>query len=375
MTKPCSSPSARRRSSGLTATGHSGQPSPRNSPARPGCAAAPRAGCRASPASRRARRRCGRAGARGRAGRRSAPGRRAAARRRRARRRAPRRAGRWRRRPRRPPPRAGRRGWPSSARSRRFARRWRSASRSARARLASRNARSLALSSRVVRAGPVERRGEPGAAVELARVAPGRLPVAGGGDQVRVQPAPLRVLLEPAAQPRPLAQQRLVGDLDAPLADRDEALSASTRQRSADAVAARARPAARGGARRPSPSPSASRSSIAPRDRAARSSSSRSYARSASRATAPRTPPAALVGGQAQPAAVAPLPQLQQRGRQQRQRPGSPLDVGHERVGELRLDVAARRARAGSSIARRSSSRRIGPTSTWLAPIRRDSSG
>ena len=31
--------------------------------------------------------------------------------------------------------------------------------------------------------------------------------------------------------------------------------------------------------------------------------------------------------------------------------------------------------RAGNSIARRSSSRRIGPTSTWLAPSRRDSSG
>ena len=65
------------------------------------------------------------------------------------------------------------------------------------------------------------------------------------------------------------------------------------------------------------------------------------------------------------------LPQLEQRGRQQRQRAGLALDVGDQRVDELRLDAQAGALRAGSSIARRSSSRRIGPTSTWLAPSRR----
>jgi hypothetical protein len=69
-----------------------------------------------------------------------------------------------------------------------------------------------------VRAGPVECRGQPGAAVELARVAPALLPVAGGGDQVPVDAPALGVLLQPAAQARPLAQERLVGDLDLALA-------------------------------------------------------------------------------------------------------------------------------------------------------------
>ena len=62
--------------------------------------------------------------------------------------------------------------------------------------------------------GPVERRGQPRAAVELAAVAAARLPVARGVDQVLVQAAALGVLLEPAAQARPLAQQRLVRDLE-----------------------------------------------------------------------------------------------------------------------------------------------------------------
>ena len=82
-----------------------------------------------------------------------------------------------------------------------------------------------------------------------------------------------------------------------------------------------------------------------------------------------------LVGAQAQAPAVALLPQLEQRGRQQRQRAGLALDVRDQRVDELGLDLAVRRAAPGSSIARRSSSRRIGPTSTWLAPSSRDSSG
>ena len=69
---------------------------------------------------------------------------------------------------------------------------------------------------------PVERGGEPRAAVQLARIAAARVPFARGHDQVVVEPAAVRVLLEPAAQPRPLAQQRLVGDLGLALADRHE---------------------------------------------------------------------------------------------------------------------------------------------------------
>ena len=81
-----------------------------------------------------------------------------------------------------------------------------------------------------------------------------------------------------------------------------------------------------------------------------------------------------LVGGVSQAPPVALLPELEQRGRQQRQRAGLALDVGHERVGELGLDAEAH-ARAGRSTASRSSSRRIGVTSTWLAASRLDSSG
>ena len=65
--------------------------------------------------------------------------------------------------------------------------------------------------------GPVERRGEPRAAVKLARVATARLPLARRVDQVLVEPPPLGVLLEPRPQARPLAQQRLVRDLERPL--------------------------------------------------------------------------------------------------------------------------------------------------------------
>ena len=71
---------------------------------------------------------------------------------------------------------------------------------------------------------PVEHRGEPRTAVELARVATRDVPLARGVVQMQVQLAPLCVLLEPAAQARPFAQQRLVRDLDLALADRDEAI-------------------------------------------------------------------------------------------------------------------------------------------------------
>ena len=67
---------------------------------------------------------------------------------------------------------------------------------------------------------PVERRGQARAAVQLAAIAAARLPRARGGPHVELQPTALGVLLEPAAQPRPLAQQSLVRDLDVSLADR-----------------------------------------------------------------------------------------------------------------------------------------------------------
>ena len=102
------------------------------------------------------------------------------------------------------------------------------------------------------------------------------------------------VLLDPVAQPRPLAQQRLVGELDAPRADRQQ----PRRRRAARSRLPRRRRrsprARRAGARRrstpPSGSTSASRSSTV-RATACWAGSSRPNASSASRATAPSTPP------------------------------------------------------------------------------------
>ena len=67
---------------------------------------------------------------------------------------------------------------------------------------------------------PVEGGGEAGAAVELALVAAGRVPLAAASRDVAAQAAALAVLLDPLAQARPFAQQRFVGDLDGALATR-----------------------------------------------------------------------------------------------------------------------------------------------------------
>ena len=85
--------------------------------------------------------------------------------------------------------------------------RWRSGS-------AARNARSVGVELGVVVGRPFQRRGQPRAAVELAGVAAAGVPLACGVSELVVQAAALGVLLEPAAQARPLAQQRLVRDLD-----------------------------------------------------------------------------------------------------------------------------------------------------------------
>ena len=65
--------------------------------------------------------------------------------------------------------------------------------------------------------GPVERGGETGAAVELAPIARRRVPLGRRLGDVAAKPASFGVLLDPLAQARPFAQQRLVGDLDGAL--------------------------------------------------------------------------------------------------------------------------------------------------------------
>ena len=82
----------------------------------------------------------------------------------------------------------------------------------------------------------------------------------------------------------------------------------------------------------------------------------------------------ALVGAQAQRAAVAVLPQLEQRARQQRQAAGLALDVGDQRVAELRLDAAGRRggraARSRAAARRGASGRRARGWRRAAAPAR-----
>ena len=70
--------------------------------------------------------------------------------------------------------------------------------------------------------GPVEGGSEAGAAVELALIAPCRVPFGRRLGDVTAKPAPFGVLFDPLAQARPLAQQRLMGDLDVSFRHGDE---------------------------------------------------------------------------------------------------------------------------------------------------------
>ena len=60
----------------------------------------------------------------------------------------------------------------------------------------------------------LERGGEPGAAVQLARLAPAGLPRLRGRVEVAAQREPLAVVVEPRLQARPAHQECLVGHLD-----------------------------------------------------------------------------------------------------------------------------------------------------------------
>ena len=77
---------------------------------------------------------------------------------------------------------------------------------------------------------PVERGGEASAAVELAPIAPCRVPFGRCLGDVMAKPAPFGVLFDPLAQARPFAQQRLVGDLDVPFRNGDEAAVGERRE-------------------------------------------------------------------------------------------------------------------------------------------------
>ena len=88
----------------------------------------------------------------------------------------------------------------------------------------------------VVRLRPLERGAEPGAAVEVRGIAPRGVPDARGVAEPPVQAQALAVLLEPAAQGRPLADQHLVRDLGGPLAEREQPGVGEAVQQAADGV-------------------------------------------------------------------------------------------------------------------------------------------
>ena len=74
-----------------------------------------------------------------------------------------------------------------------------------------------------VRSRPLERAVEAGAAIELGRVAPERVPLLRRGGEVLADALALAVFVEPAAQSRPRARQRFVRDLERVRAGRQEA--------------------------------------------------------------------------------------------------------------------------------------------------------
>ncbi len=70
--------------------------------------------------------------------------------------------------------------------------------------------------------GPFDCGGEPGATVELGRIAVEGRPVVGGMREVTVDPQPVVVLVEPGTQARPFVYQCFVRDLHRVLFDRDQ---------------------------------------------------------------------------------------------------------------------------------------------------------
>ena len=199
----------------------------------------------------------------------------------------------------------------------------------------------------VVGGRPVERGGQPRAAVELAGVAAARVPLARRDAEVVVQAPALDVLLEPFAQARPLAQQGLVGDLRLLAADGHEPAVGQRGEhlrgaRRALELGERDAPAHGGVALADPGQPHEDR----PRARLLLPARGRRRrARPAARPRRGRRPRGRRREREA--LAVALLPQLEQRGREQRQRTGLAPDVGDQRVDERGVGAQARALRGG----------------------------
>ncbi len=177
------------------------------------------------------------------------------------------------------------------------------------------------------------------AAIELAAVAAAGVPFARGGTKVAVQPPAFRVVLQPAAQARPLAQQGLVRDLDLALGDREQAAVGELVEDGAGVVAEllEGHAGADDGLALSLPGE--------PQQDAARhplAVAVQSPVRALGQAGHRRVHAARLlIGGEPQEPSVASLPQLEQAGGEQRQGPRLTLDVVDQRVRQVGLDLQA----------------------------------
>src|SRR3954451_12659811 len=181
------------------------------------------------------------------------------------------------------------------------------------------------------------------AAVQPVVVVVVRDPVRGRGVQAAVDPDALAVLVDPGAQPGPLAQQRLVGHFDAALAQRQEPTIGEHLDDAADVLAAVDLQFVEWDA------PALDGAGAALCDECHQYVARGLLLLAAERPerVLPQAPhralyaSGALIGGLAQAAPVALLPELEQCGRQQRQRPRLALHVVDERAGERGLDAQA----------------------------------
>jgi hypothetical protein len=181
---------------------------------------------------------------------------------------------------------------------------------------------------------PLGRGRETRAAVQVGLVAAARVPRLGVRRELAVDGASLRVGLEPVAQPRPVAKERLVRDLGEPVADGDEPRVGERLEHSLVAQLPERDSAPHGCVRalvgKPEQEPSRRVALVVvePRVRLLGEPCDCTFD------TTRRA-----VGLVPEHAAASEPPQLEQRCREQRQGAGLPLDLGNERVDERRLDL------------------------------------
>ena len=187
--------------------------------------------------------------------------------------------------------------------------------------------------------GPVEGGGEAGAAVELAPIAPCRVPFGRRLGDVAAKPAPFGVLFDPLAQARPFAQQRLVGDLDVSFRHGDETAVGQRREHVGHVLVALQVELGEWSAA------AHRRVALALADQAQHDGAHELLALVGDASVRALGQPrngavhaaGLAVGSQCERVVLPLLPELEQGGGQQRQRARLALDVVDERVGQLRL--------------------------------------